>query len=274
MFTFIDLFAGIGGFHYGLSKCGGKCVFASEIDPVASETYYGNYNLMPSGDIYSIPSSSIPEFDVLCAGFPCQPFSVIGHKQGFSDERGILILEVVRILKDCKPKAFILENVKGLLTMENGLVLSKIISWLEETGYVVKYDILEAKDYGVPQIRKRLFIVGVRNDININFSFPKPTGCTRFLSDILNGETPRKYSFTLRVGGRHSGLNNKYNWDCYLLNGEEHYLSVSECLQLQGFPSSFVVCGNQAQQYRQLGNSVPTVFIEAIGKQLLNLGII
>ena len=273
-FTFIDLFAGIGGFHYGLSQCGGKCVMASEIDPIAAETYYQNYKLRPSGDIYNIPSSDIPKFDVLCAGFPCQPFSVIGHKQGFDDDRGILILQVVRILKDCKPKAFILENVKGLLTMDKGTVINTILNWLTECGYSVKYSLLEAKDYGVPQIRKRLFIVGVRNDINKEFVFPKPTGCDIQLSDVLNGDTPRQYAFTLRVGGRHSGINNKFNWDCYLVNGKEHYLTTEEGLQLQGFPRNFTLCGNQGQQFKQLGNSVPTVFIKAIGEQLISLRII
>lgn len=247
---------------------------ASEIDPIAADTYYRNYNIKPLGDIYTISVSDIPKFDVLCAGFPCQPFSVIGRKQGFEDERGILIFEVVRLLKECQPKSFILENVKGLITMNNGTVISTIYDWLTKCGYKVKYQLLEAKDYGIPQIRKRLFIVGIRNDIDKEFVFPEPVGCTISLSDILKGETPRQYSFTLRVGGRHSGLTNKFNWDCYLVNGKEHYLTIEECLQLQGFPPDFILSGNQSQQFKQLGNSVPTVLIKAIGEQMIKLGVI
>lgn len=273
-FTFIDLFAGIGGFHYGLAQCGGKCVMASEIDPIAAGTYFWNYGINPLGDVCAIQSKDIPDFDVLCAGFPCQPFSNIGRKQGFNDVRGSMIFQVARILKDCKPKAFILENVKGLLTMDNGETIKTIYKMLVECGYSVNYKILSANDYGVPQKRRRLFIVGIRLDFHKFFIFPNPVGCDVELSDILGGKTDRRYSFTLRCGGRHSGLNNKHNWDCYLVDGKEHYLTVEECLQLQGFPKDFTLCGGEGQKYKQLGNSVPTVFISAIGKQLIKLGII
>ena len=273
-FTFIDLFAGIGGFHYGLSQCGGECVMASEINEVAAETYFKNYGLKPLGDICAISSADIPDFDVLCAGFPCQPFSNIGKKQGFNDVRGSMIFQVARILQDCKPKAFILENVRGLLTMDGGETIRAIIEMLVKSGYNVKYKALYANNYGVPQKRERLFIVGVRNDIRKSFEFPTPIGCTVSLSDILGGKTEREYSFTLRTGGRHSGINNKHNWDCYIVDGKEHYLTVEECLQLQGFPKDFILCGSETQKFKQLGNSVPTVFIKAIGTQLIKLGII
>lgn len=113
-FTFVDLFSGIGGFHYGLSQCGGKCVMASDIDPVTVESYSKNFGIVPRGDIYEIPSEEIPDFDMLCAGFPCQPFSNVGQKGGLEDSRGQLIFQIIRILRDKQPKAFILENVKGL----------------------------------------------------------------------------------------------------------------------------------------------------------------
>ena len=273
-FTFIDLFSGIGGFHYALKQCGGECVLASEIDETACETYKINHGITPVGDICNISADEIPKFDLLCAGFPCQSFSNIGQKGGLNDPRGALIYQVMRILDECKPKAFILENVKGLRTHNKGETFQIIENGLHECGYIIKSAVLEAKDYGVPQIRKRLFIVGVRNDINVDFLFPKPIGCTKLLADILNGDTERDYAFTIRVGGRRSGINNKFNWDSYYVNGIPRYITVEECLELQGFPRDFYLAGNQSLKFKQLGNSVPTVIIKAIGDELVKLGIL
>ena len=153
-FKFIDLFSGIGGFHYGLAQCGGKCVMASEIDPIAIETYKTNYGITPKGDISKIDIKDIPEFDLLCGGFPCQSFSNVGQKGGLDDPRGALIYQVIRLLKGCQPKAFLLENVKGLLSHNKGETFKLIIKELTKCGYKVYYDVLEAKNYGVPQIRK------------------------------------------------------------------------------------------------------------------------
>jgi len=272
-FTFIDLFAGIGGFHYGLSQCGGRCVMASEIDPIAADSYERNLGLKPLGDIYKIDSKDIPEFDLLCAGFPCQTFSNVGQKGGLDDPRGQLIFEVIRILKDKQPKAFILENVKGLQSINKGAILKMIVEKLDKTGYDVKYQILEAKDYGVPQIRKRLFIVGTRKDLKIEFEFPQKIGCEKKLSEILGGEVDREYGFTVRIGGRHSGINNKFNWDCYLVDGKPKYIRPEECLELQGFPRDYYLAGNTDAKYRQVGNSVPTTVVREIGLALLSTGI-
>ena len=273
-FRFIDLFSGIGGFHIGLSKCGGQCVMASEIDETAILTYEKNFGMTPRGDICNIDADSIPSFDILCAGFPCQSFSNVGQRGGLEDPRGALVFQVVRLLKECQPRAFLLENVKGLLSHDKGKTIRTIISELENCGYSVNYKVLEAKDYGVPQIRKRVFIVGVRNDLGIDFVFPPPSGCKKKLSDIMKGEVNREYAFTIRIGGRRSGINNKYNWDCYLVNGKEHYISLKECLELQGFPRDYYLAGKKDLQYKQVGNAVPTVVIEAIGKQLINQGVI
>lgn len=273
-FKFIDLFSGIGGFHYGLARCGGECVMASEIDPIAIETYQKNYGITPKGDINKIDIKDIPQFDLLCGGFPCQSFSNVGQKGGLEDPRGALIYQVIRLLKGCKPKAFVLENVKGLLSHDRGRTFKTIIEELTKCGYKVDYEVLEAKDYGVPQIRKRVFIVGVRNDIKKEFTFPKPTGCDKKLSDVMRGETEREYAFTIRIGGRRSGIDNKYNWDCYRVDGALHYITVEECLEVQGFPRDFYLAGNKDNQYKQIGNAVPTVIIEAIGKQLRALEII
>lgn len=274
IFKFVDLFSGIGGFHYGLSKCGGQCIMASEIDETAIETYKKNYGITPAGDINEINIQDIPSFDLLCAGFPCQSFSNVGQKGGLSDPRGALIYQVMRILKGCQPKAFLLENVKGLLSHDRGKTIETIIDGLTECGYNVKYQVLEAKDYGVPQIRKRVFIVGVRNDIDIPFEYPAPTGCNISFEDIMGGKTEREYSFTIRIGGRRSGIDNKYNWDCYRVDGVPRYITVEECLQLQGFPRDFYLAGNKDKQFKQVGNAVPTVVVEAIGNQLIKLGIL
>jgi DNA (cytosine-5)-methyltransferase 1 len=268
-FSFIDLFAGIGGFHYGLAQCGGKCVMASEIDSDARETYYKNYEILPLGDIYSIKSEDIPEFDLLCAGFPCQSFSNIGNKAGLEDNRGVLIYEIVRILKDRKPKVFILENVKGLLNHDKGNTFRTIYSLLVDCGYEVSYQIMEAKDYGVPQIRKRLFIVGIDKKYDLDFKFPKPTGCEKKLSDVFGGKTEREYAFTIRIGGRRSGIDSKFNWDSYRVDNVVRYIKIEECLELQGFNRDFILEGNESSKFKQVGNSVPTVIVKAIGEELL-----
>ena len=245
---------------------------ACDIDPVTRESYSKNFGIVPKGDIFEISSGEIPEFDILCAGFPCQPFSNIGQKRGLDDPRGTLIYQIVRILKDKKPRAFIFENVKGLSSMAGGEILERMLSELTSAGYSVKYKILAAKDYGVPQIRKRLFIVGTRNDLDAAFEFPEPTGSDITLSDIMKGNAERQYSFTLRVGGRHSGINNRFNWDCYMVDGKPRYITIEECLQLQGFPSTHFLSGNTSDRFRQVGNSVQTTVIREIGRSLLKSG--
>lgn len=273
-FKFIDLFSGIGGFHLGLSKIGGECVFASEILKIACDSYFANYNIQPVGDITKIHASLIPDHDILCAGFPCQAFSNVGKKQGFADPRGELIFEVFRILKNKKPKAFILENVKGLTIHDGGRTLQIILNHLNEVGYNVKYQVLEAKDYGVPQIRKRLFIVGVNKKIKAEFEFPKPIKLKYSLDKVMEGSVDREFGFTVRIGGRRSGINNRYNWDAYRVNGNVRYITPQECLQLQGFPKKFKLAGNESQQYFQVGNAVPVTVVSEIGKMLIKSGII
>lgn len=272
-FTFIDLFSGIGGFHYGLAQCGGKCVMASDIDPITVETYFHNFGIVPKGDIYKIKSEDIPDFDLLCGGFPCQPFSNVGQRGGLEDLRGQLIFEVIRVLKDKQPRAFILENVKGLHTMNGGKIFNLMIDGLEKSGYKVYYNVLCAKDYGVPQIRRRLFIVGIRSDLDSVFEFPKPIPCEKSFSEIMGGKTEREYAFTIRIGGQHSGINNKYNWDCYMVDGKPRYITPEECLQVQGFPADFYLAGKTKDKFHQIGNSVPTTIIREIGKELIKSGI-
>jgi DNA (cytosine-5)-methyltransferase 1 len=274
-FSFVDLFSGIGGFHYGLHKIGGNCLFASDIDEIANRTYFENFGLNPVGDINLISSSEIPNHDLLCGGFPCQPFSNVGQKGGLTDPRGELIFEIGRILKDKQPKAFILENVKGLLNLQNGETFKIICEHLTRCGYKVYTDVLEAKDFGLPQIRKRLFFVGVRNDSKIDFIFPKPTKLLYSLSTVFDGrKVEREFGFTVRIGGRGSGITNRYNWDSYYVDGEVTKISPEQCLLLQGFPKDFYLHGNSTQRYKQVGNSVPTTIITEIGKALLELKIL
>lgn len=273
-FKFIDLFSGIGGFHTGVSMAGGKCVMASDINEVANQTYYENYGIKPKGDICSIKAVDMPDFDLLCGGFPCQPFSNVGQKGGLDDLRGQLIYEVFRILKEKQPKAFILENVKGLAAHSNGAVLELILENLKNSGYNVYHDVLEAKNYGTPQLRKRLFFVGIRRDITCDFNFPKPIPLKYTFSEIMNGNTEREYSFTIRIGGRRSGIKNRYNWDCYMVDGEPRYITVEECLLLQGFKRDFKLCGNSSQQFAQVGNSVPVTIVNLITKELIKSGVL
>ena len=268
MFKFIDLFSGIGGFHQGASWAGGKCVLASDIDKIANQTYKENYGIEPKGDIYDIKSKDIPNFDLLCAGFPCQAFSQVGQRKGLEDERGILIFQVIRILKEKQPKAFILENVKGLLSIQGGAIYNMIVERLKEVGYNVYTKVLEAKDYGTPQLRKRLFFVGIRKDIKVDFEFHQPVPLKYTFSEVMGGETEREYSFTIRIGGRRSGINNRFNWDAYRVNGQVRYITPEECLLLHGFPKSFKLCGNEGQKYHQVGNSVSCCIVNEIVKQL------
>jgi DNA (cytosine-5)-methyltransferase 1 len=186
-FTFIDLFAGIGGFRIAMQKLNGKCVFSSEIDNYAKKTYELNFGEVPFGDITKINEKDIPEHDVLCAGFPCQAFSIAGKRKGFEETRGTLFFDIARIIKEKKPKAFFLENVKGLRNHDKGITLKTILEVLREDldYYVPDPEIINAKDFGVPQKRERIYIIGFRKDQNVNeFKYPEPTNPKTKFADI------------------------------------------------------------------------------------------
>lgn len=187
-FTFIDLFAGIGGFRIAMQKLGGKCVFSSEWDRYCKITYERNFGEVPFGDITQIDEKNIPDHDILCGGFPCQAFSIAGKRKGFNDTRGTLFFDIARILSDKKPKAFILENVKGLVNHDKGRTLEIILETLrDDLKYFVPDPIvLNAKNYGVPQNRERIIIVGFRKDVNINsFSYPRSLNKNPMVKDII-----------------------------------------------------------------------------------------
>ena len=174
-FRFIDLFAGIGGIRLGFESVGGHCVFSSEFDEDACKTYEANFGEHPSGDITKIKASDIPDFDILLGGFPCQAFSIIGKKEGFANETcGTLFFEIERILKEKRPPAFMLENVRNLVAHDNGNTFKVIITHLEKLGYHVYAKVLNALDYGVPQKRERIYIVGFLDDVLFEFPDPVP----------------------------------------------------------------------------------------------------
>jgi DNA (cytosine-5)-methyltransferase 1 len=185
-YTFIDLFAGIGGFHLALSSFGAKCVFASEWDKHATETYEQNFRLKPFGDITKISENDIPKHDILCGGFPCQAFSVSGKQKGFEDIRGTLFFDIARIVKEHLPKVLFLENVKNLAKHDEGKTLKTIIKTLEELNYSVYTKIFNASNFGLPQNRERIYIVAFNNNFDSkSFQFPVPSNEPICLNDIL-----------------------------------------------------------------------------------------
>ena len=200
--TFIDLFAGIGGFRLGLESAGFKCVFTSEIDKFAQKTYshvFGNNNLY--GDIRSIPAKSIPDFDILCGGFPCQPFSLAGHQLGFNDSRGTLFFEIARILKEKKPKVVFLENVKNLKSHDQGKTWKVIENTLINLGYHVFSKIIDAKLL-VPQHRERMYIVCFKDDVK--YQFPDIKEKQLSLKDILEPIVDSKYTLSDKLWNKYS----------------------------------------------------------------------
>lgn len=175
----------------GMEKAGGKCVFSSEWDKYAQQTYEANFKSRPHGDITKIKSEDIPDHDILCAGWPCQSFSIAGKRGGFEDTRGTLFFDVARIIKDKKPKAFLLENVKGLLSHDEGRTFEVIQQTLQDLGYTIHCKVLNSKDYGVAQNRNRIFIVGFREDVD--FLFPNPSKKKVVVGDILESGVDSKY---------------------------------------------------------------------------------
>lgn len=283
-FTFIDLFAGIGGFHLAMHRLGGECVFASEIDDHARLTYETNHkkispklfqNNLFNKDIRTITPKDLPDFDILCAGFPCQPFSQAGHKRGFDDnhnsERGNLFFNIAEILEAKQPKAFFLENVRGLVTHDNGNTFKIIRNIIEnELGYSFYFKIVHASDYGLPQLRPRAFMVGFRDeDFMKGFDFPPPIPLKFNMSDIWGGKCTRDIGFTIRVGGRGSDITDRRNWDNYNVDGELRRLSYVEARKMQGFPDDFQFPVSPTQAIKQLGNSVAVDAIEAVAKNML-----
>lgn len=277
---FIDLFAGIGGFHLALSNLGMKCVFASEFDEAARKTYLANHNIEEqffNTDIRSASYDLIPDHDILCAGFPCQAFSHVGKRVGLTDgsnsERGNLFYCISEILEAKKPRAFILENVRGLVNHDDGNTFKVIKEELESQGYVVYHKVLKASEFGRPQHRPRIFIVGFNKskvDTSEPFNFPQPIPLEMTMSDIWEGECTRDVGLTLRVGGKSSPIDDRRNWDGYIVNGEIKRISPKEGKRMMGLPDDFIFPGTKSQAMKQLGNGVCVDVVQHVAASVEN----
>ena len=261
-----------------MKSAGANCVFASEWDENARLTYEANFRKKDkllfesgnfAGDITKINPQIIPDFDVLCGGFPCQPFSNAGFKKGFEDHRGNLFFNIAKIIEKKKPSAFFLENVRGVINHDNGNTFKTIQKILKsDLGYSFYWKVVKGTDFGVPQLRPRLYMVGFK-DADIDFEFPKPKPLITTMSDILGGKCNREIGFTLRCGGRGSGVNDRRNWDSYIVDGREIRIGPEEGKKLQGLPSNFIFPVSDTQAMKQLGNSVVVPAIAAVGKQII-----
>lgn len=297
-FTFIDLFAGIGGMRIALESLGGKCVFSSEWDKFACRTYLANFGETPRGDVTKIPASEIPDFDILAAGFPCQPFSIAGKKRGFNHEtQGTLFFEVERILKEKRPKAFLLENVKNLTAHNKGETFKIMLNHLTALGYKVYYKVLNALDYGVPQKRERIIICGFLSDKTFSFPDPLPVEKRKTLEETLESSVGAKYYVKPTVkAARIQKLKNKdYKKPYishenmsgtitphpyasalraapsanYILINDERMPTERELLRFQGFPDDYKIVVSYGQIRRQTGNSVAVPVIKAVAENML-----
>ena len=297
-FSFIDLFAGIGGIRLGFEAVGGCCVFSSEFDEDACRTYEANFHERPAGDITKIEAGSIPDFDILLGGFPCQAFSIIGKKEGFANETcGTLFFDIERILREKRPEAFMLENVRNLTAHDGGNTFRVIITHLEALGYHVHHKVLNALDYGVPQKRERIIIVGFRDDVRFEFPRPLPPSERKTLSDILETHvderyyvrdeirlsrlsrlkdrnyprpyishenmagsvTPHPYSSALRAGASAN----------YILINDERRPTEREMLRIQGFPDTYKIVAPYGKIKKQTGNSVAVPVIKAVAREMI-----
>ena len=310
-YRFIDLFAGIGGMRIAYENAGGECVYSNEWNKYSQQTYMANFGETPDGDITKVEASDIPDHDILVAGFPCQPFSIagvskknsLGRATGFEDKtQGTLFFDVCRILKEKRPAAFMLENVKNLRSHDHGRTFEIILDSLEELDYEVFYDILNGELF-VPQHRERILIIGFdrqRFGSKIGFSFNiegperKPV-----MSDILEAHVDSRYTLTDHLwdylqnyAAKHRAAGNGFGYGIAPLDGVSRTLSARyykdgseiliaqpgknprrltprECARLQGFPDSFVIPVSDTQAYRQFGNSVVVPLMEEVAKLVI-----
>lgn len=293
---FIDLFAGIGGIRKGFEDENTVAVYSSEWDRFSQQTYKANYGVLPDGDITKVDAKDIPKHDVLLAGFPCQPFSMIGKREGFEHAtQGTLFFDVLRIMQYHKPKMFLLENVVGLLTIQGGQTFQIIQESLKNIGYDVFYKVLDAQNFGLPQVRKRVIIVGFRNDLQIrNFDFPVGKDDSITIGSILE-DHPSGYTISKHLqnnylfkkdDGKPQVVNSNSQIKVKTLVASYHKIqrltgtfveddetglrlfSELECKRLMGFPDDFIVPVSRTQMYRQFGNSVAVPMIKAVADKM------
>lgn len=305
-FTFIDLFAGIGGFHLALRSVGGKCVFSSELNIASKSTYMDNYGKSPFGDIKqftdseSFSISDLPDHNILAGGFPCQAFSQAGLQRGFEDARGTLFFEILKIAKEKRPDVLFLENVKRFKTHDNGKTFRTVIGSLRDLEYKVYAKVLRAYDYGVPQNRERIFIVAFKEPILFRFPDPPEERMYEKLGDIIEPEVSEKYTISDKMLAGHQrrlkehrekghgfgfSVFNEYSAYVntisarYYKDGSEvlieqkgknpRKLTPRECARLQGFPEEFIVNKSDSQAYMQFGNSVAVPVVSAIANSII-----
>jgi len=303
---FIDLFCGLGGFRLPLENRGYECVFSSDIDKHVRDSYLVNFGEMPKGDITQIKASEIPKHDLLCAGFPCQSFSISGKQGGISDSRGALFYEILRIAEYHKPSVLLLENVKNILTINNGNVIKTIVKELQKLDYKLSINLLNASNYGIPQARERVYFVAIKKGLSIDYTPPAETFKEVYLDDILEhsvddnlflqrndieitkDENGLAYALKpirvgiVNLGGQgeriysikgHAITQSAYGGGVGAKTGLYNTLqgirklTVTECKRVMGFPDSHNV-GNGVQGYKQLGNAVVPAMIENVYKSI------
>ena len=307
-FKYIDLFAGIGGIRIPFQELGGRCVFTSEWDSFAQKTYKTNFGGEIYGDITKVDvNNDIPDFDILLGGFPCQPFSQAGLHKGFSDTRGTLFFNIEEIIQAKRPKAFLLENVKQLKGHDHGRTFKIIEEHLRALNYTVSSAVLRAGDFGVPQNRERIYIVGFDKEYykltdDYQFAFPEPPKIPTRLGDILETDVDPKYTISQRLYDghvrrkeEHKQKGNGFGYSLFNENSEytntlsaRYYkdgseilidqgegllprkLTPRECARLQGFPEEFIIPVSDTRAYKQFGNSVAVPVIRAIAKNMLD----
>lgn len=291
-----DFFSGIGGFHLAAANLGHEVVFACDIDQDARRAYRHNFGIEPLGDIKDLLPEDVPDHDVLLAGFPCQPFSIIGHRKGFRDPRGSLFFELLRFIEAKKPRAVMLENVKQFATAGNGGVMRRVLGDLEALGYSTTYNVLNALDFGLPQKRERTIIVA-SNEIDL-FGWRWPIGDVpmRPLEGILEPDPDPKHYVSESIKNKrrcsHSapaspmiwhenkgGHVSSHEWSCALRAGASYnYLLVDgvrrltprELLRLQGFPDDWEIVCTDSQTRKQVGNAVPVPMVQAVMERMVS----
>lgn len=296
--TFIDLFAGIGGTRQAFEDENTSCVFSSEWDRFAQQTYEANYGEIPAGDITKIDEKDIPKHDILVGGFPCQPFSMIGKREGFDHAtQGTLFFDILRILTYHRPKMFLLENVQGILTIQGGETFRVIQAALEEIGYNVFHEVLDAQDFGLPQVRKRVIIVGFREDTGVkNFVFPEGEKTRIPINSILETD-PHPEGYTISKHLQENYLFKVNDGNPQVVDSESiiqvktlvasyhkiqrltgtfveggktglRLFSELECKRLMGYDDDFIIPVSRTQMYRQFGNSVPIPMMKEIADRM------
>ena len=291
-----DFFSGIGGFHIAAQNLGLEVVFACDIDGEARRAYQANFGLQPQGDITALTAEDVPDHDLLFAGFPCQPFSIIGRQRGFADPRGTLFFEVLRFIRTKRPLGIVLENVKQLATAQNGKVLWRILEDLHDLGYTVDHKVLNALDFGLPQKRERTIIVATLSSF-WKFPWPEEKIPVQPLSEVLEVNPDPKHYASPRIREKRrkshtaeispsiwhenkAGNISSHQWSCalragasynYLLVDGERRFTPRELLRLQGFPDSWQIVCNDSQTRKQTGNAVPVPMVQAVIERMVHL---